>query len=322
MAGDRSQHVKAMHSHLRASLTVTCALLLLAACSKSNEPAAPTPPKSPAPANYSIDLSPAIKVGQKFSYTADLAQTQNFDISITGLPAAPGGPQGKKFTAHLEGEAEVLAVNPKGGVQKVAFTVKSLTAMDGDKLVPGLPTAGARIVGERKGKDTTITIDGKPATDEISSAIGDTLPLDDDLHTDQELSGPTKPVSVGDTWPVNASAMVDEFKQQMDTELSDVKGTMKLDAVKGSGADQVANVSGGFSATAKPSDLPRFVTVDTSTATGTMSGAFPATATKGTLTEAETLVMKVEAHGEQQGMATKINVTSEQKRSASATYHP
>ena len=200
--------------------------------------------------------------------------------------------------------------------------MKALTATEDGKAVAGLPGAGAKIVGERKGKDTTVTIDDKPASDEITAAIGDALPLDDDLYTDQELSGPTKPVAVGDSWPVNTSALADQFKQEMETEISDLKGTMKLDSLKGSGDDQVAAVSGSFSGTIKPPGLPPTATLDSATASGTISGHYPATATKGTLTITDALTRKFDAHGAQQGMQITISMTDEQKRSASAAYHP
>ncbi len=304
-----------MPPHFRFPVLNLLLVLLLAACSKSEEPAAP----APKPAPVTIDLSPAIKVGQKFSYTADISEEAKQDLTISTLPPQN---QDSKSVVHIEGETEVLSVNSKGGVQKVAFTIKNLTATQDGKPLADLPTPGTKIVGEIKGKDTIVTIDGKPAPDEVASAIGGALPLDDPFHTDQELSGPTKPVSVGDTWSINSAATIDLFKEEMDAELSDIKSTMKLDSLKGNGDGQEASVSGNFSATVKPQGLPQGVTLDTASATGTLSGNFPATTTKGTLTETKALSLRIDALVEQQGMQVKLSVTKDQKWSGSATFHP
>ncbi len=307
-------------------LTLTLAVLVLSACSKSEEQTSATPAAATTPAtpkSYTVTLTPTIKTGQKFTYLADLAQNTKQDTAVTvpGAPAPQNQNEATKTLVHVEGEGEVLAVNSNGTPQKISLTVKALSASANDKPTSGLPAAGAKLVAERNGKDVTITVDGKAVSDEIKGVLADALPVESDKHSDQEMFGPTKPVAAGSTWSVNVAAMVAGMKDDMDgAELSNPAGTMKLENVKGSGDDQVATVSGNFTATIKPPGIPPGINLDTSTASGTITEIIPAT-TKGAMTQTYSLSVVVAAHGDMQGVQLKMNMAMEQKKSATVTFH-
>lgn len=182
------------------TLTSVLALTALVGCSKSNEPAAPATPKT-----YTIALSPAFKVGQKFSVVTDLSHSEQTKIAITipGMPTPQDQNQNTEMSAHIEADGEILAVYPNGSPQKIALTLKSITATNDKTALPNLPAAGAKIVVAKTGTDASVTVNDQPADVGIAKVLRDVFDLGDEKHTDQTLFGPKAPVAIGDTWPVD-----------------------------------------------------------------------------------------------------------------------
>jgi hypothetical protein len=153
--------------------------------------------------------------------------------------------------------------------------------------------AGVKVVIERDEAGRQIfTVDGKPLIGFISGSTtspamnirsnGRTtysavaywlrmlIDLDDFQGTDQVVFGPKEAVALGESWPAKDQALTktfeafNEFYDYIDTPTSDPLHqplkfpptivTMKFDQVMGSGADQVAVVSGAFDI--KRMDLP------------------------------------------------------------------
>ncbi len=308
-------------------MSLILATLAAAVCFKlSNafaaDAAAPATTTTAKAATYTVNISPPEKVGQKETVVIDLdAKTANqMAITIPNSPTPQNQNQNMETVAHLEGEGEVLAVFPNGGMQKGALTVKVFTATQNGQPVPGLPAAGAKIVAEKTGKTATFTVDDKPASAQVAALLQKVVSMGDDKHTDQEIFGPQNPVAVGATWPVNAAKMIEGLKDELGA-ITGVNGTMKLDSITGSGDDQVATVSGNFTIEGVQPPMPPGVTIDTAAFGGSISGSIPATATKGTGKNTETMNGKITAHGDMGGASLKLTTTVDEKKTVAVTFH-
>jgi len=275
-----------------------------------------------APATYQLNLVPASKVGTKFSLITDTTDESQTDISMTmpGETAPQKKEQNQQIIAHFEGEVEVLAVFPNGSIQKLAVTVNSFIATSEGQPLPGLPGPGAKIVVEKSGVKKSCLIDDQPASANISKLIDEVIELGDDKYTDQEIFGNTSSVMVGATWPVNSTALIAELKGDSDVAMSGAKGTVKLDAVSGQGADQVATVTGIYVVEGAKPTLPAGMTVDTMNISGGLAESVPAAA-KGVEKKRVTASMQMAAHGSGSGIEIKINSAGEQKKTMELTFH-
>ncbi len=238
-----------MHPTLRpASLTLSLTALLLAASPLAHaQAAAPAASTAPAPATYKITLSPALKVGQKFSLVSDVSSVidMNMLISAPGMPAPQSQKQNRAGTVHLEADCEVLALTTEGQPKKVNLTIKSLSATQSGQAIPGLPAAGEVVVAEQADKkNKTLTVGGKPLDATLSKLIGETIPVEWDGRDDQIMFGPQEPVAIGATWSTNP-LLLSEVQAEMPG-ASAIEGKMKLDGVKGSGDSLVSTVSGNL----------------------------------------------------------------------------
>jgi hypothetical protein len=275
-----------------------------------------------APATYTVNLAPANKVGTKFSLVTDFTDESQTDVAMTmpGSTAPQKQEQTRQVITHFEGEVEVLAIFPNESIQKMAVTVKAFIATSDGEPLPGLPGAGAKIVAENAGDKKAYTVDGQPASANVAKLLDEVIGLGNDKHTDQDIFGPTGPVAVNATWPVNSAALMMELKEGGEVQMDGAKGTVKLDTIKGSGADQVAGFSSVFTVLGAKPTLPAGITVDSMTMSGGISGDVPAT-TKGVERETMTASTQMAAHGSGNGIEIKIDSTGRQKKNIEVTFH-
>jgi hypothetical protein len=275
-----------------------------------------------APTTYAVNLAPANKVGTKFSLVTDLTTESQSDIAMTmpGATAPQKQEQSQQEIAHFEGEAEVLAIFPNDSIQKVAVTVKNFIAIGDGEPMTGLPAAGAKIVAENADGKKSYTVDDQPASANVAKLLDDIIGLGNEKRTDQDIFGPTSPVAMNATWPVNSTALIAELKEGGDMQMDGAKGTVKLDAIKGSGADQVASFSSVFVVQGAKPTLPAGMTVDSMTMSGGISGEVPATAAG---VERETITRSTEmaVHGSGNGIEIKVDSAGKQKKSVEVTFH-
>ena len=285
-------------------------------------PLFPTSGLAAAPKTYAVSLNPGWKMGEKFGI-ADAA-TMNMKVVVSlappGQPAQPVQQQQQKQSAHLEADAEVLAVYPNGGLQKVALTVKKLTGTGDDTPEKDILPAGAKVVAEKNGKLRTFTVDGSPAPAEaekflklVTSGL-----IDDPKHTDQDSMGPTDPVAVGGTWPINGEILTEDMKDDFGDAVT-CTGTVKLDSIKGEGDSQVAVISGSLTFEHMQPPIPAFV-IKSAEGKGELSGLQPATH-KGV--KAQTMGLTVKLVGETagpNGAQLSLNMEADQQMKGEITY--
>ncbi len=270
--------------------------------------------------SYPVNLSTPWKVGEKFgerrTASADMQMVMN--VEAAGQPPRPMQQQQQKQSVHLDADAEVLAVFPNGGLQKVALTLRKFTGAADAKPEADLLPAGTKVVVEKNGKDKSYTVDGKPAAAELVQFLKLAVDLDDPAHTDQEVLGPKAAVAVGDAWPVNGTLMAESLKEDFGDSVT-CTGSLKLDGIKGSGASQVAAVSGTFKFDHLQLPIPSFV-VKTAEGQAELSGNLPASHS-GVETRSLKLAIKLagEAPGPN-GAKLSLDMTGTQENWTEITY--
>jgi len=154
----------------------------------------------------------------------------------------------------------------------------------------------------------------------MAKLIDEVIELGNEQNTDQEIFGNASPVTVGATWPVNAKALIAELKGDTSVAMSGAKGTVKLDAVTGSGENLVATVTGIYVVEGAKPTLPAGMTVDSMNISGGIAMTVPAVA-KGVQKKRVTASMQMAAHGKGGGIEIKIDSAGEQKKTMELTFH-
>jgi len=208
---------------------------MLASCSKSNPDAAQASattvaaPVSPAPSgNYAINLTPPWKEGQKFGFIGSEDSTDS---------------DGGKTSTHLEADAAVLSLLPDGDPKTVEYTVRSLQIINPDVSTAEVPAAGAKILTQFAFDDNLlINANGHPVSDDLHDALEEILTITGAKHPDQEVLGPTTPVTISASWPINSAAYLDNEGKVSST--NKATGNMTFIGVQGTGSGQTGTVSG------------------------------------------------------------------------------
>lgn len=275
------------------------------------------------PKVYNINLSRPSQVGWKFSLTSIIAEQSQSHTLITfpGADKPQSDDRDEEFNGHLEGEGEVLAVFPNGGIQKLALTVQSLTATRGGKPVANLPTFGAKIIAGHQGDKIAISVDGQPASPAVTDVLNELILLDDDSATIQDLFGPKQPIKVGATWSVDPAAMENALKSGLGGKSNGATGVMKFASLQGSDGTESATITGDFAIVEYKPGLPSTMKLDAAGIHGTLTWTVPVGGGKGTVKFLRDLSMNLDAHGTPNDTSVKLTVRGEQKRSLTMTFH-
>jgi len=228
-------------------------------------------------AAYTVNLTTPWKVGQTYGFTIDSAESMRSLLAMADKPDAPLKDQTQKRSVHMEADAQALAVFENGGLKKASFTVKTLRAtLDGQPEREILP-AGAKIVVESTGpEEKTYTVNGQPAADDVEAILKMAISLDDAKHTDQIIFGPKKPVAVGDSWQPDTALVLETIGKSFGAAAS-TTAVMKLNAIHGEGANQVADISGSITMAGLKPPLPAQFTTKVGTFNAVLGGQIPAT---------------------------------------------
>lgn len=267
---------------------------------------------------HSINFTTPWEVGQRFTASATASDSNQMVVSQGANVLQQ---QAQKRTVRLEAEAEALGSFPHGGLSKAEFTIRSLHAsINGAPETEFLP-AGAKVVVESHGGDKkTFTIDGRPATDEQAAILKLVIATDSPEHNDQIMFGPKKPVAVGESWQPDVHAMQSSLGKDFDVSAT-ISGTMKLDAVEGSGPKQIGVVSGDIVFDNFIPPMPPGVTAKSGKMTMTLGGRIPAA--RAASTRVETLATLAEFSGEAtppNGPAVTLTMKAETKTSHTLTF--
>ncbi|MET0263700.1 MAG: hypothetical protein ABW223_12425 [Rariglobus sp.] len=229
-----------------------------------------------AAATYTVDLTSPWKIGQGYSAVVTSSQSSATTVSVGGKKVQE---QVQRRAASFEADAKVLEVYPHGGLRKASFKIRSLRASkDGAPETEFLP-AGTEVVAESTGvTEKEFTVNGKKATDEQKAVLGMIITTDGSRHNDQILFGPKNPVAIGDQWSLNGDQLKETIGKEFGT-IAVSQGTMRLDAIEGSGDSQIAVVSGKVNFKGIQPELPPGVKPTAGQFQAVLDGRIPATRT-------------------------------------------
>jgi hypothetical protein len=233
--------------------------------------------------DYEIKLVRPVKVGQKYSMTADAAMTRVTKISLAGEKATV---QEDGFGVRFEGTAEVLFVNSDGEESKVACTIGKcvrITPMGETEIIPA-----GRIITATGGKeDTTFTIDQGKLSDEAEQALDLVLRMgEEDGYNDDRIYGTANRQPVGGTWNLDAKASSDEAKADgVKFEPKDITGTLKLEAVEKVGDIECLRIGGDTEIKSLTAKSPEGMKFESGSLKARYGGLYPVDPLMGTLGE-------------------------------------
>lgn len=242
---------------------------------------------------YTVDFTTPWKIGQTYSASIKASEVTQTVLTMGGNKLQD---QTLKRTARLEADAQALEVYPHGGLRKAAFVVRSFTSSQNGAPESTFLPPGAKIVATSTGvTEKEFTVNGRAATDEQKPVLELAISLDGEKHNDQILFGSKKPVTVGEQWTPDASALKETLGKGLG-EIGSAQGTMRLDAIEGSGPTQIAVVSGTVDFSGIKPELPPGITPKSGTFRAVLDGRIPASRTA--VKRVENLTANAEFSGE------------------------
>jgi hypothetical protein len=224
----------------RNPLRLLACLALLCACGVTTAQDKPDPDKA-----YDVRLHRPLKVGMKYSLTADGALVRQVTIKKGDVPTKQPD---DGFGVRLEGTVEVLALDQLGEEAKISCTVDKCTRITSEGETVLVPK-GKAFVAEGKGKDTKFSLkDGGEMPKEASEALELVISLDTNKTlTDDDLLGTKDKKKVGETWKVSSENVAkDSERVGVTVKPQDVEGSFRLDGVEKVGAIECLKLSGNL----------------------------------------------------------------------------
>ena len=249
-----------------------------------------------APASYTVNLTTPWKIGQTYTAAVSASETTR-TVLMMGEKTLQD--QTRRRSAKLDADSIVLAVHAHGGLSKAEFTIRTLLASsNGAPEAPMVP-AGAKIVAENTGeKEKSYTINGAAATPDQKAILDLVISLDDPKTNDQTVFGPKKAVAVGETWQLDGNALKENLGKGLG-QIGTAQGAMHLDTIEGSGASQIAVVSGTMTFSDIKPGFPPGITPKSCTFKAVLDGRIPAT--RASSQRVENLTANADLNGEATG---------------------
>jgi hypothetical protein len=245
---------------------------------------------------YEVKLHRPIKVGTKYSITADGALLRQVTLkrgAVTQKKPDDG------FGVHLEATVEVLALDEIGEEAKVSCTIDKCTRQSSEGETEIVPK-GKVVIAEGKGKDTKFSLkDGGELSKEASDALDLVVSLDtNDKLTDDDLLGTKDKKKPGESWPVTAENVAkDSERVNVIVKPEDVEGSFRLDGIEKVGDVDCLKLSGNLKVKHlvtkadenEDGGLPEGFAVQDGSMEAKYSGLFPVDSAVGSLAESASM---------------------------------
>jgi hypothetical protein len=269
-------------------------------------------------ATYPINLTPPWKPNQVYTNSVKASESTRTTVS-QGTQVLQEQIQIRKAAVEADGEA--LALHPNGGLRKAAFTVRSFRTSISSAAETDFLPAGTKITVETTGPNQSVyTVNGRAATAEQEPFLKLVFSTDTPDYNDQVLFGTGKPVAVGESWQPDVEKLKSTFGHELGP-IAIAKASMKLDAVSGSGDQQVSSISGTVDFGGFSPPLPPGITAKGGTFHIALDGLIPASRTAAK--RVENLTATAVFGGEVKaptGAIITINVTAEAKHASTLTF--
>jgi len=223
--------------------------------------------------DYVIRFTRPSKIGDRFRLDANGTTRESERITVGGQVQTDE----KDLSVHLIAAATVLAVDSQSNATRIEYVIQTCEKTEGGKTEQVL-AAGRKVIAESDAQGKTeFMVDGDPALDDISKALGVVISAHTPgSPTDDDIFGTTERKKVGDTWSINTrTAATYLSKAGLGVSADNLKGTVSLDAVKTVGGVKALSLTTHMSAEGMTMELPEFLQIEKSSMAGEFTSLVP-----------------------------------------------
>jgi len=223
--------------------------------------------------DYVIRFTRPSKIGDRFRLDAKGTTRESERITVGGQVQTDE----KDLSVHLIAAATVLAVDSQSNATRIEYVIQTCEKTEGGKTEQVL-AAGRKVIAESDAQGKTeFMVDGDPALDDISKALGVVISAHTPgSPTDDDIFGTTERKKVGDTWSINTrTAATYLSKAGLGVSADNLKGTVSLDAVKTVGGVKALSLTTHMSAEGMTMELPEFLQIEKSSMAGEFTSLVP-----------------------------------------------
>jgi hypothetical protein len=223
--------------------------------------------------DYVIRFTRPSKIGDRFRLDAKGTTRESERITVGGQVQTDD----KDLSVHLVAAATVLAVDSQSNATRIEYVIQTCEKTEGGKTEQVL-AAGRKVIAESDAQGKTeFMVDGDPALDDISKALGVVISAHTPgSPTDDDIFGTTERKKVGDTWGINTrTAATYLSKAGLGVSADNLKGTVSLDAVKMVGGVKALSLTTHMSAEGMTMELPEFLQIEKSSMAGEFTSLVP-----------------------------------------------
>jgi hypothetical protein len=201
---------------------------------------------------YLIKLEYPSKTGQKYHLRAHGYNKEQSVITTSGKTNT----QAKEIVIELDGEIEVLDVDSKGHERKIACTVEKCIAGNGREKKPLFKKGDVFVLQDENGRKTFFQ-EGVEVALQAAAALHIVLSIHKAATDDDDIFGTKDLKKIGESWPINPSAAMAEFKTPGTPFVPrDLEGSTRLAGVSTLKGERYLDISSTMKAGIEPPSRP------------------------------------------------------------------
>ena len=266
-----------------------------------------------------IVLHRAVKVGDKYHLSSEGRSKDAVELSVNG-EVVPSKSQSMDFSAKIEVDVEVGAVNESGEPKAATLQVITLTRSDDGAADISLLN-NVKVDAISADGAVSYSVDGTPVEEKVAETLElfSMVKKGEMSGNDDSMFGTDEPRKPGDEWEVNGSEIAESFSNGGDMDISSesVNGTMKFENLVEIGGVPCQKVSGTITMNLSTfPGLPADAKVSNSTMTIGWSGAIPTDPTLPPVEESMTMQVSGSVA---QGKSLEVKVQSLRSKTSKIT---
>ena len=269
-----------------------------------------------------IVLDRAVKVGDKYHLSSEGRSKDAMELSVNGEVVLSKS-RSKDFSAKIEVDVEVGAVNESGRLKAATLQVITLTRSD-DGAAESSLLNNVKVEAISTDGAVSYSVDGTPVEEKVAKTLEffSMVGKGEMSGNTDSMVGTDEPRKPGDEWEVNGSEIAESFSKGSDMDMSSesVNGTMKFENLVEIGGVPCQKVSGTFTMNLSNfPGVPANAKISNSTITFGLSGAFPTDPTLQPVEESMTMQMSPTVAFSAQGKSFELKTDFLQSKTSKIT---
>ena len=269
-----------------------------------------------------IVLHRAVKVGDKYHLSSEARSKEAMELSVNGEVVSSKS-QSKDFSAKIEVDVEVDAVNESGEPKAATLQVITLTRSD-DGAAESSLLNNVKVEAISTDGAVSYSVDGTLVEYKVAEALElfSMVGKGEMSGNNDSMFGTDEPRKPGDEWEVNGSEIAESLSKEGDMDISSesVNGTMKFENLVEIGGVPCQKVSGTITMNLSTfPGLPADAKVSNSTMTMGYVGAFPTDPTLQPVEESLTMQMSPTVAFSAQGKSFEVKIDFLQTKTSKFT---